>query len=124
MVRCRGGGGVDSPKPRRLGLSAARYKEMRPARPSLQKLDGSGSKHNQLFFSMDIYVDTHIWSGGGKEGWEGEGEGEIPPLITSWVTAPAGRCQNPTLSDVSRVGEKEREAGRQAGGRAERQRRE
>lgn len=55
------------------------------------------------------------------EGWEGEGEGEIPPLITSWVTAPAGRCQNPTLCDVSRVGEKEREkerereAGRQAG---------
>lgn len=36
----------------------------------------------------------------GKEGWEGEREGEIPPLITSWVTAPAGRCQNPTLSDV------------------------
>lgn len=27
-------------------------------------------------------------------------EGEILPLITSWVTAPAGRCQNPTLSDV------------------------
>lgn len=39
----------------------------------------------------------------GGEGWEGEREGEIPPLITSWVTAPAGRCQNPTLSDVGRV---------------------
>lgn len=34
--------------------------------------------------------------GGGKEG-------EIPTLITSWVTAPAGRCQNPTLSDVRRA---------------------
>lgn len=39
----------------------------------------------------------------GGEGWEGEREGEIPPLITSWVTAPAGRCQNPTLSDVRRA---------------------
>lgn len=39
----------------------------------------------------------------GGEGWEGEREGEIPPLITSWVTAPAGRCQNPTLSEVGRV---------------------
>lgn len=39
----------------------------------------------------------------GGEGWEGEREGEIPPLITSWVTDPAGRCQNPTLSDVRRA---------------------
>lgn len=39
----------------------------------------------------------------GGEGVEGEREGEIPPLITSWVTAPAGRCQNPTLSDVRRA---------------------
>lgn len=39
----------------------------------------------------------------GREGVEGEREGEIPPLITSWVTAPAGRCQNPTLSDVRRA---------------------
>lgn len=42
-----------------------------------------------------------------KGGGQGGREGEIPPLITSWVTAPAGRCQNPTLSDVSRVGEQE-----------------
>lgn len=41
--------------------------------------------------------------GDGGEGREGEREGEIPPLITSWVTAPAGRCQNPTLSDVRSV---------------------
>lgn len=33
--------------------------------------------------------------GGGKER-----EGEILPLITSWVTAPAGWFQNPTLSDM------------------------
>lgn len=45
----------------------------------------------------------------GGEGGEGGREGEIPPLITSWVTAPAGRCQNPTLSDVEeRAGEWER----------------
>lgn len=36
----------------------------------------------------------------GREGGRGGREGEIPLLITSWVTAPAGRCQNPTLSDV------------------------
>lgn len=39
----------------------------------------------------------------GGEGGEGGREGEIPTLITSRVTAPAGRCQNPTLSDVRRV---------------------
>lgn len=39
----------------------------------------------------------------GGEGGEVGREGEIPPLITSWVTAPAGRCQNPTLSDVRRA---------------------
>lgn len=38
--------------------------------------------------------------GGGKEEEGKEREGEILPLITSWVTAPAGRCQNPTLSDM------------------------
>lgn len=46
----------------------------------------------------------------GEEGGEGRErgrEGEIPPLITSWVTAPAGRCQNPTLSDVRRMGGRE-----------------
>lgn len=41
---------------------------------------------------------------GGEErrggGGGGKREGKILPLITSWVTAPAGRCQNPTLSDV------------------------
>jgi len=39
----------------------------------------------------------------GGEGEEGGREGEILTLITSWVTAPAGRCQNPTLSDVKRA---------------------
>lgn len=39
----------------------------------------------------------------GVEGGEGGREGEIPPLITSWVTGPAGRCQNPTLSDVRKA---------------------
>lgn len=43
--------------------------------------------------------------GKGGEGGEGGREGEIPTLITSWVTAPAGRCQNPTLSDVRRAPE-------------------
>lgn len=38
----------------------------------------------------------------GEGGRQGGREGEIPPLITSWVTTPAGRCQNPTLSDVRR----------------------
>lgn len=41
--------GPEAPlKPNALAY-AWRSKEMRPARPSLQKLDGSGSKHNQLF---------------------------------------------------------------------------
>lgn len=44
-----------------------------------------------------------------EDGAEGGKEGEIPPLITSWVTAPAGRCQNPTLSDVWRELENGRE---------------
>lgn len=47
-------------------------------------------------------------TGSGEDGGEGRGgeggrEGVIPTLITSWVTAPAGRCQNPTLSDVRRA---------------------
>lgn len=41
--------------------------------------------------------------GGEGRGEEGGREGVIPTLITSWVTAPAGRCQNPTLSDVRRA---------------------
>lgn len=112
----RGGGVgvVDSPKLRRLGLSVAWYKEMRPARPSLQKLAGSGSQRNQLSLHAYIREYTHTrarthayMAGSSGGGMGGEGEGEIPPLITSWVTAPAGGCQNPTLSDASRVGEQE-----------------
>lgn len=39
----------------------------------------------------------------GEEGGEEEREGEILSLITSWVTVPAGRCQNPTLSDMKKA---------------------
>ena len=55
--------------------------------------------------------------------WGRRREGEIPPLITSWVTAPAGRCQNPTLSDVRRVPENgggERGSRKRARGKGER----
>lgn len=48
----------------------------------------------------------------GGEGGVGGREGEIPTLITSRVTAPAGRCQNPTLSD-----EESRRIGRMGRGR-------
>ena len=37
-----------------------------------------------------------------EDGGERGREGKIPPLITSWVTTPAGRCQNPTLYDERR----------------------
>lgn len=40
---------------------------------------------------------------GREEEGKGEREGENLPLITSWVTAPAGRCQNPTISDMRKA---------------------
>lgn len=66
-----------------------------------------GVNITSLFFSLSLYdprLRTDRKHGGGMEGREGE----IPALITSWVTAPAGRCQNPTLSDVGRALENER----------------
>lgn len=47
---------------------------------------------------------------GREEEGTGEREGENLPLITSWVTAPAGRCQNPTISDMRKALRNEDEA--------------
>lgn len=47
---------------------------------------------------------------GREEEGKGEREGENLPLITSWVTAPAGRCQNPTISDMRKALQNEDEA--------------
>lgn len=47
---------------------------------------------------------------GREEEGKGEREGENLPLITSWVTAPAGRCQNPTISDMRKALRNEDEA--------------
>lgn len=55
-----------------------------------------------FLYDLQLRADREWRRWRGREG-RGKREGEIPPLITSWVTAPAGRCQNPTLSDVRRA---------------------
>lgn len=58
-----------------------------------------GVNITSFLYDPRLRADRESGENGGKGG-EGGREGEIPTLITSWVTAPAGRCQNPTLSDV------------------------
>lgn len=61
-----------------------------------------GVNITSFLYDPRLRADRESGENGGEEEVGGR-EGEIPTLITSWVTAPAGRCQNPTLSDVRRA---------------------